>query len=106
MELSNNHPREWRFDVIDGHTENQDIVFRGCYHVYGDVWVANAWNSIRMFRILINQYTRVSMIWIGRQLASSLKGDAIWCSAILGALQFSQFLFRDETTERMLTFST
>lgn len=60
--ISRNHPPEWRYDVIHGHRGNEDIVFRGTYHVYGDIWVSNAWNSVRMFRIITNQYERDALL--------------------------------------------
>ena len=57
--VADNPPPEFQYYVL--RTES-DIAFRGIYHVYFDLLTANLWNSVRVFRILLHEQIRDTLL--------------------------------------------
>lgn len=47
-QVSSELPASWQYEVVYT-TEHTDEVWNGCYHVYGDYWVAQMWNALRVW---------------------------------------------------------
>ena len=59
--VSDDPPLEFQYHNL--HTARcSDIVFGGIYHVYYDLLTANLWNAIRVFRILLHQKIRETLL--------------------------------------------
>ncbi|KAI9815979.1 MAG: hypothetical protein M1827_001971 [Pycnora praestabilis] len=48
---------QWQYQTVYTDADPK-IVFSGCYHVYHDYLVAQIWNAMRCFRILLNEEIR------------------------------------------------
>lgn len=48
-------PAPWLFKTVIDPTANPRIVYRGVYHIYGNVFMAKVWNGLRTSRIFLNQ---------------------------------------------------
>jgi hypothetical protein len=56
-----NLPPDWGYEII--HTDaDSDQVYKGCYHVYYDYWIAQIWNGMRTIRILLNEEIRNTLL--------------------------------------------
>lgn len=59
--IADKPPPEFRYYVLRT-PPNSDIAFRDTYHVYFDLLTANLWNSVRVFRILIQETIRDTLL--------------------------------------------
>ena len=56
-----NPPRELQYHTFEA-TSSNDVAWRGKYHVYFDILAANLWNSVRVFRILLHERIRDTLL--------------------------------------------
>lgn len=60
QEVYDDHPPEWVYETFtqpdDLNSEN--IIYKGQYHIYNNLYVASVWNNLRLFRIMLNQTIR------------------------------------------------
>jgi hypothetical protein len=59
--IADNPPPEFRYYVLRT-APNSDIAFRDTYYVYFDLLTANLWNSVRVFRILMQEKIRDTLL--------------------------------------------
>jgi len=50
-------PPGWEYETVYL-GEDSKYVYKGCYHIYYDVWMAQIWNALRTIRILLNETIR------------------------------------------------
>ena len=55
-----NPPPEFRYYTLEA--SESDIAYGGTYHVYFDLLTANLWNSVRVFRILLHEQIRDTVL--------------------------------------------
>ena len=56
-----NTPLEFQFHVLRA-APASDVAFQGYYHVYFDLLTANLWNALRVFRTLLHQKIRETLL--------------------------------------------
>jgi hypothetical protein len=54
MDILDKLPPSWKFETKYT-DENPELVWNGRYHVYTDFWMAQAWNGLRVYRILLHE---------------------------------------------------
>lgn len=59
--IPNDTPPEFRYYVVKSKSDT-DFAFQGTYHVYYDLLTAHMWNSIRVFRILLHEQIRDTLL--------------------------------------------
>ena len=59
--IADNPPLEFRYYALRT-PPNSNIAFRDTYYVYFDLLTANLWNSVRVFRILVHEQIRNTLL--------------------------------------------
>ncbi|MCJ1286047.1 hypothetical protein MMC26_005389 [Xylographa opegraphella] len=61
VSLCTNVPPGWEYQTIYTNAD-PDIIYAGYYHVYRDFMIAQIWNGIRTFRILLHEIVRGALL--------------------------------------------
>ena len=59
--IADDPPPEFRYHVLRT-APNSEVAFRDTYYVYSDLLTANLWNSVRVFRVLVHEQIRNTML--------------------------------------------
>lgn len=53
---------KWRFEIHNADQYDPETIFDGVYHIYRSPWSARYWNSLRLFRAMMHEQVRRTLM--------------------------------------------